>query len=247
MEIGALQAVVPYAGLGGVAILVLWFVYRGILHKDFIPKLNRNQGYNILLCIVLFTFLSVIAGIGAFVIIARPPVEKATRLIYRGSVIAAIDKQPIRGAEVTILGNEAIGKRPSNMDGSFTLELPATAGKFEGTVIVRHPDYEPVTRPLQLRVDDTTGDPFELKWPEREWIGVVREESGVVAAGVAVTLQCSPPATTQTDSQGRFNFKARAHSTAAFDLRVERDGKILWNNPQAPSQNIQIGLSRSRE
>jgi hypothetical protein len=43
METEALQAVVKLAGIGGVALLVLWFVYRAVIGKDIFPKLSRTQ------------------------------------------------------------------------------------------------------------------------------------------------------------------------------------------------------------
>lgn len=246
METGALQAVVKFAGVGGVVSLVLLFVYRAIIGKDIFPKLSSKQGYNILLWMITFTFLTALAGMGAYVSITKPSAE-VTRLIYRGSVSAAADKQPVKGAEATILGRGDIAPQFTNEQGFFTFELPATAGKFNGTVRVRHPDYEVAEKAIELQAD-TTGEPLLLvprPLPEREWIGTVYEADGSVVVGVTVKIE-GTSAVTRTGVDGRFGVKVRTQQPDKFVLLVERDGKVLSREFHAPGQDISIFLSKAK-
>lgn len=142
MEAEALQAVVKIAGIGGVALLVLWFVYRAIIGKDIFPRLSRTQSLSLLRWIIGLTFVAVIAGIGAYVYIARPPRAKPSRVLYRGSVSAAATRQPVKGAEISVIGRADIGVQTSNDQGSFSFELPTVDGRFQGALRVRHPDYD---------------------------------------------------------------------------------------------------------
>lgn len=248
MEAEALQAVVKVAGIGGVALLVLWFVYRAIIGKDIFPKLSRTQGASLLRWMIGLTFVAVITGIGAYVYLAKPHRAKPTRLLYRGSVSAAATRQPVKGAEISLLGRADIGVQTSNEQGSFSFELPAVDGKFRGALRVRHPDYDVAEKTIELQAD-TTGEPFMLATkplPEREWSGVVRDARGAVVPGVTVTVE-GASATMLTGPDGRFGLKARTQQAANFVLRVERDGKVLWRDFQAPGQDITIPLEQTKE
>jgi hypothetical protein len=248
MEAEALQAVVKYAGIGGVALLVLWFVYRAIIGKDIFPKLSRTQTVSLLRWMIGLTFVAVIAGIGAYVYLSKPPPAKPLRVLYRGSVSAAATRQPVEGAEISLPGRADIGVQTSNEQGSFSFELPTVDGKFQGVLRVRHPDYDVAEKPIELQAD-TTGEPFLLApkpLPEHEWSGVVRDARGAGVAGVTVTVE-GASATTQTGPDGRFGLKARTQQTANFVLRVERDGKVLWREFQSPGQDITIPLKQTKE
>ncbi|MGH9753556.1 MAG: hypothetical protein ACREA2_12300 [Blastocatellia bacterium] len=248
MEAEALQAVVKFAGIGGVALLVLWFVYRAIIGKDIFPKLSRAQAVSLFRWIIGLTFAAVIAGIGAYVYIVKPPGAKPLRVLYRGSVSAAATRQPVKGAEISVIDRADIGVQTSNEQGSFSFELPTVNGKFQGALRVRHPDYDVAEKTIELQAD-TTGDPFALTpkpAPEREWSGAVRDARGVGVPGVTVTVE-GASATALTGPDGRFSLKARTQQAANFVLHVEREGKILWRDFQEPGQDITIPLKQIKE
>ncbi len=248
MEAEALQAVVKIAGIGGVALLVLWFVYRAIIGKDIFPRLSRTQSLSLLRWIIGLTFVAVIVGIGAYVYIVKPPRAKPLRVLYRSSVSAAATRQPVKGAEISVIGRADIGVQTSNEQGSFSFELPTVDGKFQGALRVRHPDYDVAEKTIELQAD-TTGEPFMLALkplPEREWSGVVRDARGVGVSGVTVAVE-GGGATTQTAPDGRFSMKATTRQAANFVLRIERDGKVLWRDFQEPGHDITIALDQTKE
>jgi len=103
--------------------------------------------------------------------------------MYRGSVAAAAARQPIKGAEISVLGRADIGVQTSNEQGSFSFELPTVDGKFQGALRVRHPDYDVAEKDIELQAD-TTGEPFMLATkplPEHEWSGL--DKSFVTTSG----------------------------------------------------------------
>lgn len=248
MEAEALQAAVKFAGIGGVALLVLWFVYRAIIGKNIFPRLSPAQGLSLMRWMVVLTFVAVITSIGAYVYIVKPPGIKPLRVMYSGSVSAAATRQPVKGAEISVIGRDDIGVQTSNEQGSFSFELPTVDNKFQGALRVRHPDYDVAEKTIELQAD-TTGEAFMLApkpLPEREWSGVVRDVRGVGVPDLSVTVE-GAAATMQTGPDGRFSLKARTQQAANFVLRIERNGKVLWREFQEPGQDITIALEQTKE
>ncbi len=240
-------------GVGGAGLQTLSDVYRAILNKELLTRLSRTQTFTVIRLILFLTagvILSVVLIVAAVTIIvayfAKPPGNKTTRLIYRGSVIA--DKQPVGGVTLSFDGRSDIGAQTSSERGNFTFELLTEAGKFEGTLRALHPAYDVAVRPVKLEADKTD-EPLSLApkaLPEREWSGTVRDARGVALAGLTVSVE-GTTATTKTKADGRFTLKAKTQQSANFVLLIERDGKAIYRDFHAPAPNIPIQLDITKE
>jgi hypothetical protein len=101
------------AGIGGIALASVVYIFREVIRKEIFPRLTKEQAYNLLNRIIVLTFVVGVLGIAAYIIIARrngevssnqnskAPTPAPVKAELSGSVLDQSDR-PIQGAKVTL-------------------------------------------------------------------------------------------------------------------------------------------------
>lgn len=66
-DLSVIEKIGQIAGIGGISLGVLLLIFKEIIRKNIFPSLTKNQAYNIIKLIVVFTFVVAISGIAAWV------------------------------------------------------------------------------------------------------------------------------------------------------------------------------------
>jgi hypothetical protein len=122
----AILKMVGVAGIGGVTMAVVLYVFRGIIGKNIYPQLTKEQAYKLLNRIVVLVFVIGVLGIGAYLIISLVKPDFANERSQPKQIWGYVrdDKdQPIAGARVSL--DEFPGITfDTPTDGSFRLDIP---------------------------------------------------------------------------------------------------------------------------
>lgn len=114
MEISLLKTVGQVAGLGGLSIGLLILIFRPIISQRFLPQLDRKRAYRLLLLIIIFTWVTALAGIAAWLYSLTLHVEKRDRAISPGP--KSIPVQAAKEDEILILVAEFRSKGTAHYD-----------------------------------------------------------------------------------------------------------------------------------
>jgi hypothetical protein len=156
----AVLKMVGVAGIGGVALAVVLYVFRDIIGKPLYPLLTKEQAYKLLNRIVILVFIIGVLGIGASLTInvvnswmTKPVGDNALPKQLRGYV--RDDKeQPIAGARISLDEFPGI-MTDTPSDGSFVLDIPDGRRQGVRVRVVKdgyHPN--PCVRDLDLDQGD---------------------------------------------------------------------------------------------
>ncbi len=110
METGLLKAVGQVAGIGGVALGVLFLVFREVLRKALFPQLTRDQAFGLMRLITLATWSVAIVGLltWGWVETRPPPAGPSSATAATG--IANTGTQTFKGP-VTV-GGQPVPEKP---------------------------------------------------------------------------------------------------------------------------------------
>jgi hypothetical protein len=132
------------AGIGGIALASVVYIFREVIRKEIFPQLTKGQSYKLLNRIIVLIFIIGVLGIIAYLVVnwqnadrnnsknssgnqvSAPAPEKGE---MSGTVLDQNDK-PIQGAKVTL--DDFPGMQPveSSTDGIFILkEIPKKYGE----------------------------------------------------------------------------------------------------------------------
>jgi hypothetical protein len=98
------------AGIGGIALAAVVFIFREVIRKQIFPQLTKHQAYNLLNRIILLTFVIGAMGIGAYVVTAnwngvvdsnQNSTTTPVTADLSGTVLDQNDR-PIQGARITL-------------------------------------------------------------------------------------------------------------------------------------------------
>lgn len=120
------------AGIGGIALAAVIFIFREIIRKEIFPRLTKGQGYRLLNRIVVLTFVIGVLGIVAYLLInlrngtnyrsnnRNVEQKPATRQSLSGIVVDQ-NKKPLQGARVTLREFPGMTPVTTSSDGVFNL------------------------------------------------------------------------------------------------------------------------------
>lgn len=133
------------AGIGGIALAAVVYIFREVIRKEIFPQLTKEQAYKLLNRIIVLIFIIGVLGIAAYLVVnwqkgnrgnandspsqsAAPTPGKAD---LSGSVFEGTDTtKPIQGAKVTIDDIPGMTAVETSSDGVFNLKsLPKKYGE----------------------------------------------------------------------------------------------------------------------
>jgi hypothetical protein len=88
MDAGILKSLGATAGIGGIALGVLFLLFREIIRKSIFPKLDKADAYRFLQLISVLVWSVAVLGIGAWVIGNQKPQAQASTAPAGGSLPA---------------------------------------------------------------------------------------------------------------------------------------------------------------
>jgi hypothetical protein len=68
----ALKVIASVAGIGGVALFVLWMVFSEVIRKNIFPTISKTHAYYIIRLVLVLTWLAVVLGIAAYTYVNPP-------------------------------------------------------------------------------------------------------------------------------------------------------------------------------
>ena len=141
------------AGIAGIALGVLLILYRDVIRKNIFPTLTKDQGFKLLILILLLVWSIAIVGIGAWFFGKGDETEKngeANKIIYQGYVEDSITKKPIKKAAIRLFLSDLEKQLYTDNEGQFKFILPPIQGTYEGRLSIEHAEYEPYEKYISL-------------------------------------------------------------------------------------------------
>lgn len=99
------------AGIGGIAILIFWLIYKDILHLGIFSKLTRKNTYQILMIIIILSFSAFVIGIATYVF-GRPAGKS---YLNNADVYQIVEVDPYEGNEFSLNAGERQGIAQGDM------------------------------------------------------------------------------------------------------------------------------------
>jgi hypothetical protein len=229
------------AGIGGIAIGTLLLLFREVIRKNIFSTLTKADSYRLMRWVLILVWSVALVGIVAYVYVEA--IGRKIPILYQGAVSNAINRQPIRGASVVILGRQDISPQITDGNGNFLLRLETSTGAFQGKLRVIHPEYEIWEKPINLTrstIDEVLLSEERLR--DFELNGEVRDSRGAVS-GARISVK---DATTLSDQNGAFSLKVKGRRGETFELRVGKRGYRSWMEPGVEARSgILIHLEKN--
>lgn len=142
MDYDLFKIVGVIAGIGGIAIAAVVYIFREVIRKEIFPRLNKGQAYQLLNRVIILAFVIGALGIIAYVVVAglnrkndgnknindsQTPIPAKAEL--SGTVLDR-NERPLQGAKVTL--DDIPGMLPveTSSDGVFNLtDIPKKYGE----------------------------------------------------------------------------------------------------------------------
>jgi len=152
-----IQTIAKVAGLAGISIALVFYIFRSIIKKKIFPMLTKAQAYKIINTIILSTVVIALVGIAAWVYTSQQsspslngsnsdsnvstPVTKR-KLSLNGVIRNKETKQPIEGIIVR-LSAHSIESKPSDSKGVFHINDTIETNRVEVDINVNNKKYYP--------------------------------------------------------------------------------------------------------
>jgi hypothetical protein len=137
MEAEALRAVIsaaaPYAGLGGIAVGAVIWLFRGVISQNIFPQLTKDQAYRLIRLLVILAFALGVLGIGGWIYTQPPAVRASTAPLSVPPLptVKAIYTEDDQNSDISII-EQIVQDHASVVEGG-----PAgpSSGPFSGSAI----------------------------------------------------------------------------------------------------------------
>lgn len=145
------------AGIGGIALAAVVYIFREVIRKEIFPRLTKGQAYKLLNRIIVLIFVIGVLGIAAYLVVnwqngsrgnsnqsrdGQTPTPTPATSELSGTVHDQ-NEEPLQGAKVTI--DELPGMKPveTSSDGNFTFNyIPRKYGEGVRIRVVKE-GYQP--------------------------------------------------------------------------------------------------------
>jgi hypothetical protein len=132
------------AGIGGIALAAVVYIFREVIRKEIFPQLTKEQAYKLLNRIIILVFVIGVLGVVAYLIVnwqngsirnsnhnrdEQAPTPTPAKAELSGIVLDGNDN-PIQGAKVTLDDIPGMTADETSSDGVFTLkDIPKRYGE----------------------------------------------------------------------------------------------------------------------
>ena len=144
MDSNLFKIVGVVAGIGGIALGTVVYIFREVIRKEIFPQLTKEQAYNLLNRIIVLTFVVGVLGIGAYIIVAKrngeissnqnsngglTPTPTPVKADLSGTVLDQNDR-PLQGAKITVDDVPGMQSVETSSAGIFNLhDIPKAYGE----------------------------------------------------------------------------------------------------------------------
>jgi hypothetical protein len=132
------------AGIGGIALAAVFYIFREVIRKEIFPQLTKEQAYKLLNRIIVLIFVIGVLGVAAYLVVnwqngtrdttnqsrdGRTPTPTPAIAELSGTVLDQ-NERGIHGAKVTLDDIPGMPPVETSSDGVFTLkEIPKRYGE----------------------------------------------------------------------------------------------------------------------
>ena len=117
METELFKTVASIAGIGGVALLVFYFLMKDIIGKNIFTGLSREQSYNFLKLLLLAIWSAMVIGVAAYVYVGKKPEPSPNTTLP--------SNERVQSSVTPILANANTPHKPSPPSNSTVTEKPS--------------------------------------------------------------------------------------------------------------------------
>lgn len=144
MDYDLFKIVGVVAGIGGIALASVVYIFREVIRKEIFPRLTKDQAYKLLNRIIILTFVIGVLGIIAYLVVVRlnrentvnktingsqTPTPTPVKAELSGTVLDSNDK-PLQGAKVTLDDVPGMPPVETSSNGVFNLQdIPRKYGE----------------------------------------------------------------------------------------------------------------------
>jgi hypothetical protein len=136
------------AGIGGLALAAVVYIFREVIRKEIFPQLTKEQAYKLLNRIIVLVFIIGVLGIAAYLVVnwqngnrntnrgreGQTPTPTPVAAELSGTVIDQ-NERALQGAKVTI--DEMPGMKPVETSSDGVFSVKAVHGKYGEAVRIR--------------------------------------------------------------------------------------------------------------
>lgn len=144
MDTEVLKIVGQVAGIGGLALGVFLLLFRDVIRKNIFPNLNKEQGYRLLMLIIILVWTIALAGIGgwAYVKTLESRIGNSTQpKEYQLSGVVVDDEgRGLPEVVVSLVGRPE--RDQTTTSGNFSLRLQGVEGGTVRLQVARE-DFKP--------------------------------------------------------------------------------------------------------
>ncbi|HWN09109.1 MAG TPA: carboxypeptidase-like regulatory domain-containing protein [Pyrinomonadaceae bacterium] len=131
------------AGIGGLALAAVVYIFREVIRKEIFPQLTKEQAYKLLNRIIVLVFLIGVLGIAAYLVVnwkngsdripnhnrdKQTPTPTPAKAELSGTVVDQ-NEQPLRGVKVSLDDIPGMTPVETSSDGVFILkDIPRSYG-----------------------------------------------------------------------------------------------------------------------
>lgn len=140
------------AGIGGLAVAAVVYIFREVIRKEIFPQLTKEQAYKLLNRIIVLVFIVGVLGIGAYLVVnwqkpsAHPNEQTPTPTPATSDLTGTVHDQverPVQGVKVTIDEMPHMKPVETSSDGVFTITgIPRKYGDLVRIRVVKD-GYQP--------------------------------------------------------------------------------------------------------
>lgn len=132
------------AGIGGLALAAVVYIFREVIRKEIFPQLTKKHAYTLLNRIIVLIFVMGVLGIGAYLVIVALNKESSSNKQVNGGqtptptpvtadlsgTVLDYNNRPLQGAKVTLDDLPGMTPVETSSDGVFNLRnLPRKYGE----------------------------------------------------------------------------------------------------------------------
>ncbi len=154
MDAETLKVVGQVAGLGGIALAVVLFIFREVIRKSVFPNLSQQEAYRLLRLVIVSTVVVALGGVGAWVYVkAQDGSADTSRAAGNvadftiSGLVTDSDNNGLGDVEVFVIGSDDHVR--SSESGSFRLRTKAPENSVVN-VRVSKPGFKAITESVKL-------------------------------------------------------------------------------------------------
>jgi len=248
LEISFFKTLGQIAGIGGIALGVVFLLFRDFIRKNVFPKLSNKSAYGLIRLFLVLTFLIGALGIAALIYLAtHPDSHQQISAVYRVRVTVLSNGKPTDNAVIW----STVGGESKRVFGGYEIDIPKSTIPISGKLTLfaeEQSAFMKGEKEISLAADFNPAIVLELTHDSSGSIrGMVRDQRGNSLAGARVSLPGYGGEGVITSASGSFVLPAHVSVGQQVEIHAEKAGyKPLDQWHPAGNESAILVLEKNR-